>query len=93
MSRFPTAETRVIRGILTIVQANQGRGTTIHVKKIRRYGGINDVPPTIIGKSLVRLEKKGILDPYFIGSRRIYLVNLANLVKELAQINSPTDRG
>jgi len=91
MSRYPAAEIRVLKGILAIAQSNQGRGTTVHVKKIQR-GGVNDLPPTIIGKSLSQLERKGILDPYFVGSRKIYLVNLPSLVKELTRTNKLTDR-
>jgi hypothetical protein len=92
MSKYPTSETVVLRGILAIIRANQGRRTTIHVKKVQRYGGIGNLPPTIIGKSLAQLERKGILDPYFIGSRRIYLVNLPNLVNELARTNATSDK-
>jgi len=92
MSRYPTAEIEILEGILTIAQTNRGRRTTIHVKKVQRYGGVNNLPPTIIGKSLAQLERKGILDPYFIGSRRIYLVNLPSLVRELAIRKTRADR-
>jgi len=92
MSRYGAAEVRVLEGILTIAQSNQGRGTTVHVKKVQRYGGVNDLPPTIIGKSLAQLERKGILDPYFVGGRKIYLVNLPSLVREIAKTDRPADR-